>query len=558
MSFNNDRSPTRFNEAMARRHTPDMLGSPGYIPYQRSRCKATLIFYSPWDYHSHVVRPLAYQFDHNLVDECLRNGGSLTEAVAPRGKGRFSAPINSAIRMAGDGHAVDIEDLRHRWTFMLTEDIIQEGAGIAGSTKRRITTGFVAGDERGDPDPVHVASNTYNYGVLLVFMHSTVFQDTEYRRQGKSIFDRRVTSDVDLVGSSAKNYVDGVSALATPSELLRGTIIDRVGESMGYNYGPMALDANRRTSSVVKGMLRSPRHHLSSIMDGLDRAIETSYQYSDFATSNDYDLFDDGRNDFNSIVADNLQSSFANLPMTGLDVSVPMYFKDLMKAYRDDIDVGSVVVRPGESRYFDVADPTRTDAYTVTNSLISSIIPSLLTSCKLGSISFRYDSNPKEFGEDGIFEMTRVSGLIDMGPRELEASVCQFKELLIQQLTPLVLTTVGHFNLICASDLAGETVIDLYLYDYPDYDLGGALFETSNKLNGLINPLLVDDYELESNGANLANFVNMIGQARQVPTAHIEEKLTTPKNNIDVDNIRIGDYYGDDRSGSLGTLHSVL
>ena len=476
-----------------------------YGNYQKA--SATLHLFSPKLMPAQVLRPYIYNFGQGFMNDILTYHDSLQMCVAPAGKGMYSDNINQAILPDTNGILLDTYTLSQQWSFVLILDDQPSNRGIRnampGPEIRIICMGYT------NTEPINPMTGTLNPNAVLIFTHTAVTY---------------LNSNVGVMGSARKfqcsnnsDFVGEMNAQLSREPLFIGTpgdISNNVSTLMGEfgepevigNYGDISLSnetADAPTRNVDTTM-NSPKHQLGSIMAVMDGAINATNE--DWVRSSVLPSVPDNNAEYaHNWFKQNAPGSRGSIPKVGLDTSHPMTISQLNFHY-PNIDVVPHKI-PGQSTW-SVSPQDQMTLRNQMSSMVAASVTSFLPGCCLSDIAFRYCSwsKPDTFmpSSTGVWQIMDAHCLVTVAPNEYKRCIQDFQKICEMQLFPVLKSVHGEFDLMVYCNSGGEIVVDLiYLDDRHNLNPGEGFYETSARLGGLLNPMVVSQDNLNHNVTQL-------------------------------------------------------
>ena len=468
--------------------------------------RAILYVFTPSMIPQQILRPYKYDFNGNLIDEIVSARDKLAQSVAPNGLGMTSANVNGAILPNPNGIPLDMGTLSSQWTFVLIIDTVppayNDRTVLHSPTRRIIATGFCS------DEPINKYTNTINPNAVLMFTKSNMTYVTPSYGEAGHASKIRNASDLDVV-SELNAMIAPTTPLyvGTPQDI-RGAVSAGVnGETFG-TYGDLCLNNIKQdqNAKLISGQLKTPKAQLGDITRAIDHAINFAMNTQEcvqnpLMPSSLEDPADLAKDTFNT----NVRGSVEMLPRNSIDTSKPMSMGNLTYIFPD------LEVVPCEIPVASAWDTTTQDAMTARNSMssmLSASLSALVPSCGLSDIMFRYASythaGPSAFDfNQGTWEILKFNTLVECSPRVQQANVEMFEHYFETQLVPILKLIRGDFDLMAYIDVCGYILIDLnYKADFGQ-QLGSGFYETSSRLGGFINPMVMDLDTINHNSIQL-------------------------------------------------------
>lgn len=489
--------------------------------------QATLFLFSPKIIPTQVLRPYAYSLTPQFYDDVLNAAPTLQQAVGPAAAGKLPS-VATAILPDDTGTVLNTYELSSTWSFVLTIDDSPINHGIRNAARsactRLIATGYVTGlDKVTAEEPVNPLTQSINPRAVLVFTHATVtYLHGEIGATG-GLSKISVSHDTDLINhlTATMNTTDNMLFLGTPGDLLkRVDTSDPNGTAVG-SYGPLAITENTFKSGAmnVDGVLKSPKHHLNTVMHTLDVAL--NHAQDDFVKSSLMPNAATGSP--NDVIRDTFISSLphgnSSFPRQGIDVSRPMTMNQLVMMFPN---INIIPHRVPNQSTWDVAPQENMTLKNKMSSMVAATVSSVLPGCGLSDIAFRFNSwmkdDPFNVSTMGVWQFYEPTNtLTPATPEQKIKMINMFKMVLENELFPILKAVHGEFDLTCFCNLTGEILLDLNYLDDSNSAQGG-YYETNGRLGGMINPMIMPLNIVNSNATMLSYLADKAAINRYGPS----------------------------------------
>lgn len=471
---------------------------------------ATLFIFTPKVIATQVLRSYHFNFSNEMVNE-LSHYRNVQEAISPMGGGNKTA-INQAILPEMGGKISNCMDMNTKYTFLLVIDNdpykyrgLRNCAPSHGN--RLIGIGFFT------DEPISPFGNAPNPNAVMVFTHYTsTFNMNNYGQMGA----QNVTSiahDVDVVASSTKNMYQDQLFLGTPGDIMKTVQMTSMGDCIGDIGSIMVQPAQGEAPSpMVQNVLKSPRHFLNNIAEGIDTAVaeiedgRSNTLRSAIMPNNSIDELSSARTYF----AENVQSSSTTMPSNGFNMNRPCTMQELLFQYPN------IVIKPFKVPEFSSWSTSPQEAMTLRNmasSMIAGSLQSFAHGCGLLSIAFYYDSSWKESPfstkRPGMWNVMESGTIYPTTEEQKLKHVKDFQKALEYSLFPILKSLNGEFTLGVLYNSGGDILIDLiYLDQTQGFTQGEGYYETNSRLGGMLNPVLMDYQGLMDNSGQVCSLVD--------------------------------------------------
>jgi len=470
--------------------------------------KNTCVLYilSPRVIPEQVIRPYAYNFNENLIED-LKDQGELKQFFGPRSRGANKESTHRAILPSVQGTRVDTKDLSMMWSFILVLDVGATSSSkyaLPSSKSRILCTGFFS-EEPLNPMTINNTTPTINPRSIMHFTHHSVvaLQDTIQPRYGNRT-NMKISHDDDCVNSMLGNIASSDLYLMTPSDIRecsRGNNSD--GEFISA-YGDKHVGALTDKNVITPSRLKSPKHQFQDILFALDYAVdyESLQKPESSITSGGYG---DPMQEFTDVFDASLIGDNRFVPQLGIDINDPISMHQLIHQY-PNINILPCKV-PATSQW----DVRPQDDVTVLNSMssmVASTISTLATGSGISKISFRYNSSigsSLDPNGGGAWEIQHVETLVPCDDIGTKGCFNTFKNLLQLDLWPILRSVAGEFDIMLSHDITGETLVGLQFLDMP---VSHGMFETCNRMGGMVAPTIGDLSTFSHNTNELQSLVD--------------------------------------------------
>lgn len=464
--------------------------------------EARLYIFTPKVMPTQILRPQKYEFSENLADE-IRN----TPAIGMHTvfNNRQTGP---AIMPTATGTPLDLYVINQAYSFVLIIDINPNarygGVLSALSTTRTIMLGYVLGEE-----PYNHATGTINPNAILRFTHSTTVRKTNEIGAAGIANKLTISNDIDYINELTGQQAPQELFLATPGDLVSPYIGE---DGLTLDVSDLSVSKSKLNNSAfrVDYRLRSPVSHLHCLADGLNSSVNhsnASEVTSEALSGNEIDPYHNAKGHFKYNIPNNNPLAVAG---TGLEGHEMISIGALDQMMDDALHVHTYSV-PGASQW-DIYDQSESTVKNVMSSFASMTISSIVTTCGLAHIVFRYASwvrGDSSSYAQGNWEIMGCSTMMELPSEAAQIDMLnKFKGLLEKQLFPTLKQVSGDFDIMAYVNAGGEVLVDLNFLDLNPSLQNVGFYETNTRLGGMLNPLLMDQSTLAHNAFHINTLAN--------------------------------------------------
>ncbi len=480
---------------------------------------ATLWLYSPRQFGTQVLRPYLYNFTDGMVDKLCGAAPSIREALL-RKDVMQSPDIANAIRPEANGIPLDTTVVSSSWTFLLSIDLAAKGYGgdIAqlATPSRLICSGWCA-DSPIVEHTLNWAEPIVNENCILNITHHTFLDFLDRATAMGSAPQLNVKMNNDLINSTIDMMATNTDTyLMTPGDVIQNVHMDGGSGTRITTEGTAAVANFKDDTAILPGVLKSPMHHLKSIVTNLSSAIDAESS-AELATrspiAGTLGLDNDCMDNITRMFANNAPRAIDNtFQQQAIDVTKPITIGELNRI-RPDLMV--VPQRIAATAQCDIIPQTEISQKVAYSSMVSSAISAIAADCGLCGVDFSYASWTSSMDlslDHGRFEIRAAYLFMPnsdpaVAQRQLEAALMRFRYNLENSLFPVLKGASGDFELHARYDMSSETIVDLHYNDYSYSNEGRGYYESSNRLSNLNTPLLGTNQQFISNGAELNKLI---------------------------------------------------
>ena len=194
-----------------------------------------------------------------------------------------------------------------------------------------------------------------------------------------------------------------------------------------------------------------------------------------------------------------------------------MTINELQRTLSDrNILLNCTVISAPAGHNFEVADGKANTPQNICNSLVSSALPSMMSSNGLVDISFSYDSDAidQSVNRLGLFQWYVVNPVFSIEPGRLAMIITKLAGDLRDTIFDMIKATFGSFSINVYSSTANDTLISIQLRDSMITDNGSAIYTQPN-IFGVANSSCFGTMgNVTENIGALSNIINVINRRR--------------------------------------------
>lgn len=468
--------------------------------------KSNLFIFTPRRLGDIAIRSNQFNFSRELANKFMTPVNPV-EAVATF---QGNEDVAKAILPSSQGMGVDTSLYDSLWSFVLIldeSDANQATRFMPTPKTRKIIKGYFL-----DEPMVHQYGMTpiHNPDAQMVCTHQSRSNVSfELTHAGQKIAQTTPVNE-DYVPQLAAQYVGNENlAVVDSASIARSTALGDGGtivSAPGDNY----IAGKSGSSAVIHNSSRCPRNELAAIGSALQSAQDAHDAregfHDSFANS---PIAEDPIASFTHQMASSVATGSQMFVGSGLDWSRPVTFGTL-ETYCPHLAVLPMEM-PVETQ-LDVRGHSEISMQNTYSSLIASSIPAICSNLGISDISFRYSSTDMQGGRTALWEILDVkTSLGDMVPHErVVQMVNAFKAEMERSTLPTISVLSGHFNVIVSFNMAGATLVNLQLLDFPESNDCG-YHEGHNQMGGLLSPALGNDQMVMHNTGQFGSLVNHLG-----------------------------------------------
>lgn len=464
-------------------------------------------------------RSLIYDFNGLFRTKVMDHlSGQGTNFASRQVDALLTDPVaRTAILPDSIGTHMDLHNFGDFWTFLLVVNNIDTYNSTLG-TKQLPSCLMYSGwimDEPCSPSAEMAGQYVFNNNCIFQISHFINMVGQQFVTQSgpKQMVD--VNADFDYVNAHIAEQISGTGDVLyelTPSKLAGSTIVNtdnpftQLSTNM-YDGKPafseiaistVPMKSNPDGSTEIPTELANPVSHLSHIVGSMREAVNFGIPDPGFDVVT-------GPNAMVSNFALTAKLGTAPLGMM-IDPKRPYTFGELNGLFGNILDV--CVVRQPFSLEYGVADATvDATAKNIMSAVISSSMPSILTSIGISDIGFRYDgtvTDPNVSSQapvpKGMFNLYRMGTLFPVSDQSYWLMWSRFQTNVRYSLLPIIQDALGAFNLNVHCSISGSTLIEIESLDSLNY---GGYVETNNLLGGLNTTAMGNELVHQTNAVNL-------------------------------------------------------
>lgn len=466
---------------------------------------ATLYVLSPRMIPEQVVRPYVYNFNEDLVDN-LSQQEDMLQFFNVRNKHKYQQFAQDSILPNAQGARMDTDDLSYMWSFVLVVDVgASTGNKFTLSTgkNRILATGFFT-DEPINPLTIHNTTPTVNPEAFMQFTHGSVIQmhDSISTRGERS--NMNVSHDNDCISQMVDHMTPGDLYVMSPADIRECNRGENTEGDMITTYGDKHTSALRSGSVTTPTRLKSPKHQFQEIVYALNSARdhESLQNPTSAITGGGYG---DPLADFVDTFDSNLISDSKFTPQMGIDLNKPISIQQLIGQYPNLTVMPFKIPTASE---WEVRPQDEVNVHNTMSSMVASTISTLATGSGLSEVSFRYNSsigNSLDPNGGGAWKVEHVKTIVPTNDAGVKGCFNTFKNRLVLDLWPILRSVVGEFDIMLSHNITGETLVGL---QFLDHNTAHGLYETCNRMGGMISPTLGDVSAFNHNSTELQALVD--------------------------------------------------
>ena len=501
-NFYGNNMPPMFN--------PNVAGLTGSQVVQERGTK--LFLFPPRQLTKQVKRPLTYNFTGEFVDraEHAINQSIIRNDQRPLQQLCQSNDVTQVmIPSASSSFIIELDRLSSNWTFMMTVDNEPFGSNLISqfspnSDNRTLYYGYFV-DEPVNP---FTGGTTVNPNAQLIITHKTAVNRLAiHGSQGMRTRDDTV-ADIDIIPRMTAMLARETTYTMRPIDLFQNSSVGSDGITMyESDYDQLA---NQPNPIDMNASLLVPRTNVQKVIGSLyDNATQLNAQMRS-GTLVPFDQTGD-------LTYANLSNNLHNTPVlahTGLDVHTVNTLGNIVSRYNPTI----VNVDTPQAVLFDRMDQGVTSKRVVFSSLITSILPVIMSNMGLMGIAFTYDSHHDALQFDDAPE-----SMMPTADMELVARAHGVVNKMKADIFGMMKQTGGDFYLVCRCSCGGMTHCSLNFYD--DEIRDRAVYEVPTVLGGLNNNLIGNSRAMNHNCEQFGLLVNALTDTgdRNIPFSLYDE-----------------------------------
>lgn len=457
-----------------------------------------LWIFSPRVFSQQAKRPLLYQFKPWFVD-------AADEAVSRMSEQHNASQIHkltttpeyltSIFASARPDYMVDMRGISTNYTFMLVT--INDKVGPGGSMQALSDTqhlyyGYFIG-EPFNPNH-HFGRTTYNPDSVMIITHkTTINKASTYGGRGPQTQLHNM-SDLDVIHPRLFcPIVQESTSLLRPEDLYASTTD---GPNPVVMHPEAALLERQGDPISVASKLSIPRDNLRQVLNAVAMtkgAINAEIASGGFATTAL------GQDSYRTGIEQHLQDNAGRLPGTGMSVNGAVTLGGIVHRYNPTISPVQVDRAP---RY-NPADQTTTSSKNAFSSMLTTIIPAVMSEFLLLEIGFYYESHT-----DALQLYDSAATLSPMGTADMQQKINGFLHRLKSDIFPILRLSHGEFVLSLQCSCGGISHINLNFLD--DMTINKDVFEVPTILGGLNSPMIGTIASFDHNAVEISKLIGCL------------------------------------------------
>jgi hypothetical protein len=494
-----------------------------------------MIFISPFNLGSQVIRPLKYNFHENTYREInnhIDRQGNLD--YVPFIKNEY---IKSAILPDANGINLETRDLSEYWTFVLIFNTHNPNYGLQGSFnkdvgQRLIMSGYVLGEP-----PVNINTNTINLNAILVTTHSNdlVINERLDQRMG-AMNSLNITSHSDAVPSIINNFVNTDLNVLTPGDVFRSTSM--IDSSLQLSTAATSVSGNTHQQSILFDTIEnSPSFHFQGLLRSIDESRNDTLKDSYTSSIASGGFVGNTKEMFKERLMGNLHFArgagiyFPSIARLA-DPSIPNKIEEILAICPNYSHI--VIDREKNVRGEVRPQDDMNSPHNVFCTLIASSISTICGNEAITSVGFAYKSwvkNTRLYGKNGYWEIPHMESKVPINEQQQLYKIEAFKKTVEKSVFDTIVTVIGHFEVFVEYSEIGDIVIDLKLNDI-DNNYNHGFYVSSGTLGGLHASALGDFSTLQNNALCLFDLANNIGIGQPIENEfYAAPETSSPKQN---------------------------
>lgn len=459
---------------------------------------AVMYLFSPRIFSDQAKRPFMYNFDGNFTQAAV---DAVQYHAQHRDSSRIVAMVSnpqytgSMMPTSHPDHMLSLRTISHQWTFMLVvnnDKTSPEGITRSMADNLQLYYGYFL-DEPINPN-FHMGRVTYNPTAQLVVTHKTIVNKTPWMGQYGQGSRLDTAANLDIIPTRSMGYMlDRPTTLIRPQELYGSVSVDMEGRPIVMHDDSTFLQ-NMEQSVDIQSKLSVPKTNIKKVLD----AVATTHGS---LVSGDLDgtvsLFSDGI--YESLLAQNLQDGVANASINiGLPSNVLINMDFVVRRYNPELKPLPMEHQPQYAQK-DQAAPTASNVF---SSLLSSIVPPILTDLILAELTFSYNS----YADAPTIHS--YATLTPMAPQDAVERVHSALHRLRAEVFPILRAQRGEFDLNMSCDTSNATRVVLNFMD--DTIRHADAFEVPTMLGGLNSPMIASADVATTNSGELGRLLNIM------------------------------------------------
>ena len=479
--------------------TPPLIGVQNTLV--GSTASAILWIIAPRLYSAQAKRPMIYNFGaefvgraEDAVSRMAENNGRLKVDILTSSPALMCQTMTPS---SEPSHVLDMRHLSTMWTFMLVVNNDKVGPGgivRAMSDCQHLYYGMFL-EEPFNPNN-HMGRQTFNPNAVLLITHKTLInKNTTIGAYGN---DQRVDimADFDVVHPTMINTIsmnDTGMALLRPEDLYQSTTDDR---DMTVMYNSSSLLEHQGDPLPINSTFSVPRHNVYKVLSGV--ADARGMMEAETAAGR---VLHFNQDSYRTLVDENIRDTVRQHDITGLRTNTPITLGSLISRYNPKCEI----VQQDAMPHYNPIDQSVISGRNIFATMLTSVVPAMMSEFALADISFRYDSY------NNVFELNEGSSpasLTPMSQADLMQRVRGFIFRMTHEILPIPKLNHGDYVLFMSCTCCGVTHINL---NFLDSTIKTAdVFEVPTVLGGFNSSMIGNSTVFHNNARELTTLINSL------------------------------------------------
>lgn len=502
-----------------------------YLPQQggtilQQQVKAAMWIFTPRNMTAQAVRPLAYQFDDQFINQTAH---AMMKADKTKDSTDLNRLLNSplmaeTVRPEYDRfNYVALDKFSDRYTFVMAisnagnlRSNLLISTNAPGSISRTLYYGYFLGEPYNTV--FHGSDPTFNFMAPMIITHKTVInQATSYLPSGSQTQYNTVV-DASIVTPQELALITDPTRPAhmqTPNVLydtMDATSARHNGGVMWDTIGSETEVVNQAGQQAIAGALNVPVRHMNRIIKSVaavNAGISADSKLGPLSGGGGTGFFAD---EVTHRMSEQLRAISGISQYTELQENQLYTLGDIDRMYNPEV----VIIQQPQHTLHGAQDQSIISVANQYNSLLTMVVPMILGAAGLSHLMFSYDSYGDGF--EPKFTSWAVGSAVPMTEQEKLDRVAAVMHELKNGVFAQMLKR-DHFTLHMNADTATMTQVTLNFAC--DNHKVVEPFEVPSVMGGLLTPLVADADVFARNGHELHNLVNILTGAGGVDKATV-------------------------------------